>query len=183
MEEPTEIRNRDLLTTQPYRWDTGTLNAVRSSLERHLGRSGSLPVSREDLIGEVLLRLLGSDPRTIESPAAYARAILRNLVHDKIRELQRAQRVLGVLAARCVEEAGSPGEPSRFEDGEFLRYLLDHSDLTRTQEKVIRMMYFEDLSVSQVARQLSRNPGTILQHHNRAIEKLSACASRLEQGR
>jgi len=174
------ILNQNEILTAPSRWSEDSLATVRQSLEQQLDRQGNLPIPREDLLGEVILRLWGTDPREIKNPAAYAHTILRNLIRDKIREIERFHELLDTLA-REQESRPAPRErPGRFEDGEFLQYLLVHTDLTAVQKQVIRMMYFDGLKLTEVARSLSKNPGTIQRHHNRAIEKLSRHANRLE---
>ena len=80
---------------------TDDLKSIRERLEADVRALGSLPVSPEDLTSDVMLRLLSANTsRPISSPCAYARTILRNLVRDRIRELERAQRALDVLARR-----------------------------------------------------------------------------------
>lgn len=126
------------------------------------------------------MRLLTCDMHQIHDPAAYALQILRNLVRDKIRELQKAQRVLEVLATSAARNGTSRDGQGEFEDGELLRHLLQRTELTRSQQEIVRLFYFDGLSISDISRRLSKNPGTIHRHHHRAIEKLSAYASRLE---
>jgi DNA-directed RNA polymerase specialized sigma24 family protein len=41
------------------------------------------------------------------------------------------------------------------------------------------MIYFDGMSVSEAAKELSKNPGTILQHRDRALEKLARSAQKL----
>ena len=183
MKRPSDLNNHNPLGRKTCSWSHESLSAVRASLERHLDRQNSLPVPPEDLIGEVLLRLLACDMHQIRDPAAYARQILKNLVRDKIRQIQRTQRVLEILAsssAAGTSPDGTSPDGAAFEDGEFLRHLLNGTQLTRTQREIVRMIYFEGLSISEIARSLEKNPGTIHRHHHRAIGKLSAYASRLE---
>lgn len=179
--ESTDRTHRDLSDAPP--WDGELLAFVRTSLEQQLARWASLPVPREDLIGEVLLRLLASDPRAIESPQAYAVTILRNLIRDKIRHLERARRLLGDVATSQTRAFESRQRPHPVDEGDLLEYLLTHTDLSPLQEKVISMMYVQGRTITEVARDLGKNPGTVQRHHERAIEKLAASASRAEYGR
>ncbi len=181
MKKSATFDQRELLRSRAARWSEESLASVRQSLERQLDTKVALPVSREDLIGEVLLRILCSDPLEIQHPAAYARVILRNLIRDKIRELEKIQKIFEHLADRArIALIPTDHQPQVLEEGEFLQDLISKSELTETQERVIRLMYFEDLTLTEVARALSKNPGTIQRHHNRAIEKLSRNANRLE---
>jgi len=167
-------------------WSDEVVSSLKSYLERKLVGWSHLPVPKEDLIGEVLLRLLASNPGDIKQPCAYAGVVLRNLIRDKIRELARAQRVFEKLGQlRSMEERGeknevSPDGEGTFEEGEFLRFLFDKTDLSPLQEKVLHMMYYAGHTISEIARCLARNPGTVQRHHDRAIQKLARCAARLE---
>lgn len=151
---------------------------LRTWLEQQLDHATSLPSLKDGLIDEVVLRLLVADAsQAIESPYGYARTILKNLVRDRIRKLERMQRAIEALGRERLADAKESGENSDVEDGELVRYLLEKSPLTPLQERVIRMMYFEGRTVGEVAEALSRNPGTIHQHHDRAIRKLAAQAA------
>ena len=170
---PAKLRDRPA-------WDESLVSRLKSSLERQLTGHGRLPVPAEDLVSEVLLRLLAHDPREIQSPLAYARTVLRNLVRDKIRELERAGRLLETLADRGDSREPPGEEPRRLEDGELIRSLLERTALSPLQSEVIRMRYFQGMKIAEVARVLGVNPGTVYRHHDRAIDKLARCAARME---
>ncbi|MBI4600535.1 MAG: sigma-70 family RNA polymerase sigma factor, partial [Planctomycetes bacterium] len=91
---------------------------LQSWIERQLDGCGALPGQRDDLVSEVLLRLfVASETQELRSPFAYARTVLRNLIRDKIRELDRFERVLAELAARPSEPAEGT-EPCGDDDAE-----------------------------------------------------------------
>jgi DNA-directed RNA polymerase specialized sigma24 family protein len=87
------------------------------------------------------------------------------------------QRAIEALARQRLVDARHSGESNEIEDGELARHLLEKSSLTPLQERVIRMMYLEGKSLGEVAGSLSRNPGTVRQHHDRAIRKMAALAA------
>ena len=151
--------------------------ALRGRLDAELRGFGSLPVPREDLVAEVMLRMLvANSSRRIACPVAYALTILRNLVRDRIRELERAQRAFRKVVER--ERTSGDGNGS-LEDSEFVGFLLATTDLTPLQGRVIQMLYLDGKTISEAAGELSRNPGTVRQHHDRAIQKLAARAATL----
>ena len=154
------------------------LASLREWLDKQLERITSLPWVKDGLVDEVVLRLLVADAsRVIESPYAYARTILRNLVRDRIRSLERMQAALEAIARQRLAECGTKSDTSKIDDGDLVRHLLRRSSLSPLQERVIHMMYMEGKSLSSVASALSRNPGTIRQHHDRAIRKLAEQAA------
>ncbi len=162
-------------------WSDALLVEVKASLEQQVARFGHLPVAREDLVAEVLLRLISSDRRGVRSPLAYAATALRNLIRDRIRQLERAQRLFDGVARTKLPELVPTAERDALGESDLVERVLELADLTRTQRLVIDRMYFDGLTVSEVARALDKNPGTIQRHHDRALEKLSSCAARLER--
>ena len=160
-------------------WTETLIADLRTWLELKLSRFTSLPVSKEDLIGEVMLRLYAtSQCKEIESPHAYALTILKNLIRDQIRKLERAQNGLEVVARSRGDSSNNLDEP-HLDDRELLTYLIENTQLTSIQQEVIKLMYFSSMTITEAARALSKNPGTILRHHERAIEKLSQKAGQL----
>ncbi len=160
--------------------DSENIRALKGWLEKELSRLGPLPVSVDDLVGEVLLRLLAaSAAQPIRCPFAYARTILRNLVRDEIRDLERAERALETLGNTQEYSPRGSAEQDFLEDGELVDYLLENTPLSSTQGQVIRMIYFQGMTMAQVAREMCKNPGTIQRHHDRAIQKLAVRASAL----
>lgn len=157
------------------------LSEVTLRLNRYLNRCGSLPVPREDLVGEVLLRLLASSAaQEIQHPFAYAKMILQNLIRDHLRRAERAERVMETLAATRPESIPGLEAVRELDDGEFIKYLLENARLSPLQDKVVRMVYLDGMKPIEVARELSKNPGTIQRHLHRALEKLETCAAGLE---
>ncbi|MEM7263675.1 MAG: sigma-70 family RNA polymerase sigma factor [Planctomycetota bacterium] len=161
-------------------WDEELLSRIRSSLLRQLAGWDSLPVPREDLVSESLLRLIGNDASEIESPFAYAGTILRNLIRDKIRALERARRLFDGVARERAPSLEPRPDRDTVGEGDLLAHLLGSTDLSPVQEKILNMMYFGGMTLTEVARELGKNPGTILRHHERAINKLSRNAAKLE---
>lgn len=160
--------------------DPGTIERVRSWLITELDGSGPLPVPRDDLVGDVILRLLvRARTEEIRNPLAYARVILKNLVRDHIHDLERARAALENLGrSRPVE---CPGDEAHYDDEQLVRRLLASAGLSAMEEKVIRMQYFDGMKECDIARELSRNPGTICNHRARALKKLARQAAlRLE---
>ncbi len=159
--------------------DDKTLTAVRTWLFRELEGIRPLPVPAEDLVGEVLVRLLLSEEsHEIRSPFAYARRILQNLIRDHIRSLERARRGLEELGRRHPPEGEEARGDASFEDDELVLFLLENSGLSPIQKKVIQMLYLQGMGVTEVGRELSKNPGTIAQQRDRALEKMARCAAR-----
>ncbi len=156
------------------------LNDLTAKLARVINGCGSLPVSRDDLISEVILRLLAVEDREVRNPYAYARTILRNLIRDHLRRAERAQRALEEIAARTADSVSGHEEAARFDESELVGYLLDQTALSPLQNRVIRMFYLNGMTLTEIARELSRNPGTILRHLRRAIDKLASRAAELE---
>ena len=157
------------------------LTDLTARLQSLLRRCGSLPVSHDDLIGEVILRLLSAGgSREIRNPYGYARTILQNLIRDHIRRTERAHRVLDSLAHSRPDSVSGRQEAERFDDGEVLDTLLERTELSALQATVVRMVYLDSMTLSETARQLSRNPGTVLRHLRRALEKLEKCAAEME---
>jgi RNA polymerase sigma factor (sigma-70 family) len=161
-------------------WTRDSLDEIKARLEKDIEGHGSLPLPGEDLVAEAMLRLIvASARRPLDSPLAYARMILLNLVRDHIRELERTRRALDELAVRL--DCRPPVRESNrvIEEGELVKRLLDGAGLSPLQERVLERLYFGGLTISELARELGRNPGTVLRHHDRAIEKLSRCACRM----
>ena len=158
-----------------------TLSDLSMRLEGLVDRCGPLPVSREDLVGEVILRLLVADEkREISNPYGYARTILQNLIRDHLRRAERAQRALESLATTSPRDVPGDEEAERVDDDELLGFLLERTKLSPLQAKVLRMVYLDNMTLSEVALELSKNPGTILRHVRRALAKLGASAAELE---
>lgn len=161
------------------RWSLEFFEEIKARLEKDLDGHGSLPIPRDDLVAEALLRLfLANEERTVRAPVAYARMILLNLVRDHVRQLDRARRALDALA-RSADRNGRNGRAGEIEDAELVRRLIESAGLSRIQQLVLERLYFDDLTICELARQLGKNPGTIHQHHERALEKLSRCAARM----
>jgi RNA polymerase sigma factor (sigma-70 family) len=161
-------------------WTGESLDKLKSQLEQDLDGHGPLPLPRDDLVAETLLRLVvARERRPLASPLAYARAILLNLVRDHIRGLERTQRALEALAIRL--DGRRPGrEPGReVEDSELVELLLHHAELSPLQRHVLERLYFGGLTNCELARELGKNPGTVMRHHERALEKLSRCACQM----
>jgi RNA polymerase sigma factor (sigma-70 family) len=134
-------------------------------------------------VNEVILRLLAiEDTERIQNPLAYARIVLKNLIRDLLRRQVRTQRVLAALAAASPETLYGQEEKPALEDSEAVEYLLRNTDLSPLQSKVLRLVYLNGQTVSEVARELSRNPGTVQRHLDRALEKLAHSAAALEIG-
>lgn len=163
-----------------WTWTGQALEGIQARLERELDRHGPLPLPRDDLVAETLLRLVvASERKALQSPMGYARAILLNLVRDHIRDLERTERALDALSARIDGRATARDGNGALEDGELVALLLERSGLTRLQRRVIDRLYFGGLSLCEVARELRKNPGTVLRHQERALSKLSRCAGRM----
>jgi RNA polymerase sigma factor (sigma-70 family) len=142
-----------------------------------LGASGA-----DDLASDAMLRLLvASAAKEIRDPFAYAAQILRNLVRDRIRELEQAAKAMEVLVARGPGSAGPEDEAVESEDA--VRYLLEHAGLSKVQTEVVCLVFLEGLPVSAAATRLSRNPGTIHHHLERALTKMAtrAATMRIQQ--
>ena len=163
-------------------WSEAVVSDLTTFLESQLAKFGSLPVPREDLVGEVILRLFTSgEAREIRSPRAYGLQILKNLIRDHLRKAQRAQRAFEEITSTSEVEEAAESANVEVEDADFLRYLLDTTDLSSVQAQVVHMMYQGGLTITETAHALKRNPGTIKRHHDRAIDKMAQSATFLER--
>lgn len=152
------------------------LRKLTGWLEAEARASGLGPSVADDLASEVILRLLVANAREpVRSPFAYAAMILRNLIRDRIREFERAQRALEALVERSSVSVDP--EDRAVECGDLVAHLLDRAGLTTIQAEVVHLIYVDGLSVADVADRLAKNPGTIHQHRERALEKLARAAS------
>ena len=174
------------MATGEASWNVELLAALRSFLDGELDDRGPLPVPREDLVGEALVRfLVASAKQPIRSPFSYARTILLNVIRDHIRKLQSWNKMIeamvGGLRGANGDDVGRHADPedAALDNRELVSYLLKNSTLSPIQEKVIHMIYFDGMSITEVANELSKNPGTILQHRDRGLEKLARCAEKL----
>ena len=133
-------------------WSESAILDLRSCLEISLDQSKSLPMSREDLIDETIMRVFAaSRKKNICARYAYAAKILKNLIRDQIRRLQRRRRVMEVVAncrGACIWE---DDVQERLEDRELIDHLLVHTDLTPRQRDVVEMMYFNDTTPSNLS--------------------------------
>jgi RNA polymerase sigma factor (sigma-70 family) len=103
--------------------------------------------------------------------------ILLNLVRDRIRQFERAQRALAVLSNRLRGRTNRDDRSA--DDSDLVGYLLRETELSPPQNQVIRMVYLGGKTITDVARELGKNPGTIQRHHDRALEKLASRAAHL----
>jgi RNA polymerase sigma factor (sigma-70 family) len=160
--------------------DGKTLESVRESLWRRVRRLRDPSLCPDELVDETVLRLLAaSQSRDVHSPLAYALRILQNMVRDQIREIELARQALETRAKALGETGPDPARGDGHDDEKLVIHLLEHSDLSRLQKKVIDMIYLQGMACCDVARELSRNRGTIARHRDRALKKMARCASRL----
>jgi RNA polymerase sigma factor (sigma-70 family) len=154
------------------------LQQLESWLRARARGSGLGASIADDLAADAMLRLLVANAsKEIRDPFAYAAQILRNLVRDRIRELERAARAMEVLVRRCPDSIEPEDEAVETED--VVRYLMENAGLSKLQLEVVCLVFLEGLPVSDAAARLSRNPGTVHHHLERALTKLATRAASL----
>jgi RNA polymerase sigma-70 factor (sigma-E family) len=123
----------------------------------------------EDLLQSALLRLARHWTRARDAPDAYARRVLVNLSHDRVRTLFRRPREMPLPAEGDVLTGRDPGFDQVADRWVVMRAL---AGLPPRQRQVIVLRFFEDQSVEQAADLLGVTTGTIKSNTSRALTRL-----------
>lgn len=130
-----------------------------------VGLTGDVELAR-DLAQETMARASADWERVsaADSPAAWTRRVLRNLVIDKARRRDTERRSLRLVASadRVV-----PSEPARFELADFV------ATLSERQRATVVLFYVDDLPVDTIATTLGISSGTVKSQLARARRRLS----------
>jgi RNA polymerase sigma-70 factor (sigma-E family) len=125
----------------------------------------------EDLYQETLQRLAARWSR-VDSPRAFCRRVMHNLVIDQSRARQRRPRELELFASH---DRRDPYTGDRLAAVELRPALLAALDtLTAQQRAIVVLRYFDDRSEAQVAELLGVSAGTVKSTASRAVAHLRA---------
>jgi RNA polymerase sigma-70 factor (sigma-E family) len=142
--------------------------AVLLTSDRHLA---------EDVYQETLERLATRWSR-VDSPPAFCRRVMHNLVIDRARVHQRRPRE---LALYDVHDSGDPRAGDDLAAVEVRPALLAALDtLTAQQRAVVVLRYFDDRSEAEVAALLGVSAGTVKSTASRALASLRAAPALTE---
>ncbi|RSM68648.1 E family RNA polymerase sigma-70 factor [Kibdelosporangium aridum] len=121
----------------------------------------------EDLLQTTLLRVAWRWSAASEQPEAYARRVLVNLTRDRWRLLGRRVRERHQSE---LPQLPSPDASQRIADREALVQALRR--LPTRQREVIVFRFFADLTITDTARVLGCNEGTVKAYTSRALNRL-----------
>lgn len=113
----------------------------------------------EDVVQEVLARMLQGGATPVRDPLAYARAAVVNGCRSELRT-RRAMRTIpvGVDVPELAEDHGwAAGELG--DDGDELLAAIDQ--LPRRQREVVVLRYYQDLSIGEIADLLDITPHAV----------------------
>ncbi|HMG65828.1 MAG TPA: sigma-70 family RNA polymerase sigma factor, partial [Streptosporangiaceae bacterium] len=125
----------------------------------------------EDLYQETLQRLAARWAR-VDSPRAFCRRVMHNIVIDQSRARQRRPRELELFASHDHRDPRSGDHLAAVELRPALLAALD--TLTAQQRAIVVLRYFDDRSEAQVAELLGVSAGTVKSTASRAVAHLRA---------
>jgi RNA polymerase sigma-70 factor (sigma-E family) len=114
------------------------------------------PDAAEDVYQETLHRLAMRWSR-VDSPRAFCRRVMHNIVIDQARARKRRPRELFAVHDRGDPRAGDPVAAAELRPA----LLAALGTLTLQQRTVVVLRYFDDLSENEVADLLGVSPGTV----------------------
>ena len=127
------------------------------------------PHQAEDIYQETLQRLATRWVR-IDSPLAFSRRVMHNIVIDQDRARRRRPAEFQLIAA---QDSGDPRAGDRLATIELRPALLAAlSTLTPQQRAIVVLRYFDDRSEAEVADQLGVSAGTVKSTASRAVAQL-----------
>lgn len=129
------------------------------------------PHTAEDVYQETLQRLAARWSR-VESPKAFCRQVMLNIVRDQARARARRPRELALLDWTERGDPRSADPHTAVELRPSLRAALN--SLGEQQRAVVVLRYFDDRSEDEVARLLGITTGTVKSTASRAIAHLRA---------
>ena len=125
------------------------------------------PDAAEDVYQETLHRLAMRWSR-VDSPRAFCRRVMHNIVIDQARARKRRPRELFAVHDRGDPRAGDPVTAAELRPA----LLAALGTLTLQQRTVVVLRYFDDLSENEVAELLGVSPGTVKSTASRAVAQL-----------
>jgi RNA polymerase sigma-70 factor (sigma-E family) len=129
------------------------------------------PVLAEDVYQETLQRLAMRWSR-VDSPRAFCRRVMQNVVIDQARARQRRPPELSASYG-AQHDIGDPRTADEVTAVELRPALLAALDsLTMQQRTIVVLRYFEDLSENEVADLLGVSAGTVKSTASRAVAQL-----------
>ena len=132
------------------------------------------PDLAEDVYQETLHRLAMRWSR-VDSPKAFCRRVMHNIVIDQARAQQRRPRELF-----AVHDRGDPRSADQVAAAELRPALLAAlRTLTHQQRTIVVLRYFDDLSEAETARLLGVAVGTVKSQTHAALRRLRECAPEL----
>jgi RNA polymerase sigma-70 factor (sigma-E family) len=125
------------------------------------------PDAAEDVYQETLHRLAMRWSR-VDSPRAFCRRVMHNIVIDQARARKRRPRELFAVHDRGDPRGGDPVTAAELRPA----LLAALGTLTLQQRTVVVLRYFDDLSENEVAELLGVSPGTVKSTASRAVAQL-----------
>jgi RNA polymerase sigma-70 factor (ECF subfamily) len=160
------------------RWFRTSVLPHEPQLRDYVRRIGRGRIDAEDLAQDVLVRLF-SNPnwRGVQQPAAFMRAMARNLVIDGLRrEKVVAIEFQGDLEGSVfVDDAPTPEDVLAGRE-ELRRLAAAVADLPPQQRRVFTMRKVYGLSLGAIAEQLGLSVSTVEKH---LVRGLRSCSERL----
>jgi RNA polymerase sigma factor (sigma-70 family) len=138
---------------------------------RHLARRLPAPIPLEDVVSAGMVGLMESvdryDPSRAPSFDRYAAFRIKGAILD---ELEAADR-----RARCPQQQAPPACPFATPTPEKLLLVKEAvAHLSPTQQRVVRLRYFQDLNIEEIGQQLGVSEARACQIHRDAMEQLRA---------
>jgi RNA polymerase sigma factor (sigma-70 family) len=125
------------------------------------------PDSAEDVVQDVFA---SANPSRIDDPRSY----LRTAVVNRSRSVLRRRRTARVFAARATRvDLVEPADSGAVRTDERVRVLAAIDALPRRQREAVVLRYYEDLSVTDIARTLDTTPSAISSALTRALDTLA----------
>jgi RNA polymerase sigma-70 factor (sigma-E family) len=125
------------------------------------------PDAAEDVYQETLHRLAMRWSR-VDSPRAFCRRVMHNIVIDRARARQRRPRELYAVPDSTDPRSGDPVTGVELRPA----LLAALGTLTAQQRAIVVLRYFEDLSENEVAELLGVSAGTVKSTASRAVAQL-----------
>jgi RNA polymerase sigma factor (sigma-70 family) len=125
------------------------------------------PDSAEDVVQDVFA---SASPARIDDPQSY----LRTAVVNRARSVLRRRRTARAFASRPTRvELVEPADSGAVRTDERVRVLAAIDALPRRQREAVVLRYYEDLSVTDIARTLDTTPSAISSALTRALDTLA----------
>ncbi len=154
---------------QEQEWMTIYRETVHPLYAYMAKRTGGNRALTEDIVQESYLRALDSwrFRATPESPLAWLKRVARNLLIDYLR-----QKRWDKSTEKDIDRAADPQAPGG--GFESLELFLAISSLGRKKARIIEAFYYEGLSVSEIAAEMSLSGRAVEGHLRRARKALKS---------